>query len=54
MNYYTVLLTNGTVGKTSVDCEPGDMVSVSLNDKNGMPVTVTGVVKEILTNDDTF
>ena len=43
-----VLLEDGTVGNTSFPVEVGDRVAVDLHDENGNPITVEGVVKEIL------
>jgi hypothetical protein len=43
----TVLLTNKTVGQTET-AKIGDTVEVTLNDENGMPITVTGQVEDIL------
>ena len=48
---YTLLLTNGTVGKFSTDdyeVECGDILTVELHDENGNPISVTGEVSEIL------
>jgi hypothetical protein len=46
-----VLLKDGTTGK--VDCaEVGDKVTVALHDENGMPIEVSGIVEEILVDDD--
>lgn len=44
----TVLLTTGTVGKTSDTVDVGDTVTVTLHDENGVPATETGEVAEIL------
>ena len=48
---YTLLLTNGTVGKFSTDdyeVECGDVLTVELHDENGNLISVTGEVSEIL------
>nr|WP_172624045.1 hypothetical protein [Rhodanobacter glycinis] len=44
----TVLLTSGTVGTTSETAEVGQTVTVKLHDENGMPISETGEVAEIL------
>lgn len=44
----TVLLTSGTVGTTSTEAEVGHTVTVTLHDENGLPVTETGEVAEVL------
>jgi len=44
----TVLLTSGTVGTTTTPAEVGEIVTVTLQDENGMPITETGVVEEVL------
>ena len=44
----TVLLTTGTVGKTSDTAEVGNIVTVTLQDENGVPTTETGEVAEVL------
>ena len=49
-----VLLIGGTVGDVYesdvalIDLSIGDMVEVTLRDENGMPITVTGEIDEIL------
>lgn len=46
---YTVLLNDDTVG--NIDAENiaiGDMITVSLHNENGMPIEVSGILKEIL------
>lgn len=48
----TILLEDGTVGKTDEDVNVGDTVTVSLHDENGMPIEATGVVKDILVEDE--
>lgn len=45
---YTVLLTTGTVGTTATATEVGDVVTVTLHDANGVPISETGTVAEIL------
>ena len=44
----TVILTSGTIGTTSDVAEVGDTVTVTLHDENGMPITETGEVAEVL------
>lgn len=44
----TILLTSGTVGTTTTPAEVGEIVTVTLQDENGMPITETGVVEEVL------
>lgn len=44
----TVLLTSGTVGTTSATPSVGDTVTVSFRDENGMPLSETGAVDEVL------
>lgn len=46
----TVRLEDDTVGKVESG-EVGDTVDVSLHDENGMPITVTGCIEEILEED---
>lgn len=48
---YTLLLTDGTVGKFSTndyEVECGDILTVELHDENGNLIYVTGEVSEIL------
>ena len=48
---YTLLLTNGTVGKFSTDdyeVECGDVLTVELHDENGNKIEITGEVSDIL------
>ena len=48
---YTLLLTDGTIGKFSTDdyeVECGDILTVKLHDENGNQIFVTGEVSEIL------
>jgi len=50
MTTYTVLLSDGTVGKITSANPPytGYEMTVTLRDENGNPLEVTGVVEEIL------
>lgn len=48
----TVLLKDGTVGKVDDACEIGDTVNVSLHDENGMRIEVSGIVEDILEDDE--
>lgn len=43
-----VLLASGTVGTTATDVAVGQTVVVTLRDENGMPITETGRVDEVL------
>lgn len=42
-----VLLKDGTVGRVD-SAKVGDKVTVSLQDENGLPIEVIGIVEEIL------
>ena len=44
----TVLLTCGTVGTTRTEAAVGDVVTVTLRDENGLPISATGEVAEVL------
>lgn len=44
----TVLLTSGTVGTTSTEAEVGQTVTIALHNENGLPITETGKVAEVL------
>ena len=44
----TVLLQDHTIGAIDFTAEVGDTVTVSLQDENGLPLDVTGVIEEIL------
>lgn len=46
-----VLLKDGTAGEVE-DGKVGDSVIISLQDENGMPIKVSGIVEEILVEDD--
>lgn len=48
----TVLLKSGTVGKVGDACEIGDTVTVSLHDENGTQIEVSGIVEDILEDDE--
>ncbi len=37
-----------TVGTTSADASVGDMVTVTLRDENGLPITRRGILLEVL------
>jgi len=43
-----VLLKDGTAGSFDGDCEVGDVVTVRLDDKDGLPIEATGEVAVIL------
>ena len=43
-----VLLASGTVGTTATEAAVGEDVTVLLHDENGMPITETGRVEEVL------
>ena len=47
---YLIRLTGDTCGFYSGDVEPkvGEEATILLNDENGMPIEITGVVAEIL------
>ena len=45
---YTLLLTDGTIGKFSTDDYEVECGDVHLHDENGNPISVTGEVSEIL------
>ncbi len=52
-----VLLENETVGTLTIvgidtDAIIGKEVSVKLHDENGMPIEVTGIVKEVIDMED--
>lgn len=46
------LLTTGTVGKSDKTASVGEKITVLLHDENGTPITETGIVEEILENDE--
>lgn len=53
MKNFTVLLQGGTTGTALADTvEAGDVVTITGHDENGMPVTFTGIVEEVLTEHD--
>lgn len=46
---YNVLLSDGTVGYICADVvEIGQEAAVELHDKKGNPISVTGIVKDVL------
>lgn len=46
---HTYLLTDGTVGTASgKEMEPGTKITVELHDENGMPITKTGIIEEVI------
>jgi len=48
----TILLQSQSVGSTDQDVDVGDTVEITLHDENGLELTETGVVEEILLDDD--
>lgn len=49
MKRFTVLLMGGTTGTVQADnVEAGDVVTITGHDENGMLFTLTGVVEEVL------
>lgn len=53
MKRFTVLLLGGTTGTVLADnVEAGDVVTITGHDENGMRFTLTGIVEEVLSDQD--
>ncbi|MFA5387290.1 MAG: hypothetical protein WC322_02735 [Candidatus Paceibacterota bacterium] len=50
---HTVLLEDGSTGKTGRDVSTGDLVTITSRDENGSTIKIRGRVADILETDDT-